>query len=61
MERLRMRDEGEFAHPLLGEDDLTRDHVLYRLERRDWSRLARSASLNPPPAASRRAPPAEAT
>jgi len=39
MERLGMRYDGEFAHPLLGEDDPTREHVLYRLQRDDWSRL----------------------
>ena len=42
MERLGMtRDPADdFDHPRLGEDDPLRPHVLYRLRRTDWARLA---------------------
>jgi RimJ/RimL family protein N-acetyltransferase len=36
MERLGMRRDGGFEHPRLPEGHLMRQHVLYRLTRRDW-------------------------
>jgi RimJ/RimL family protein N-acetyltransferase len=42
MERLGMRrdEDGDFDHPLLGEADRLRPHVLYRLEAALWRGLA---------------------
>ncbi len=37
MERLGMRRDKVFAHPLVPESSPVRDHVLYRLDRKDFS------------------------